>query len=1102
MTKSTRQRVPLSCLVCKKRKVKCDKIKPACGGCVKNGVPHLCEYLTPVWSYESDGKSSSASNPSKSLTVPVSNAHEVEINETIKRQRQEIDDLKRKLALAKQEAATKIPTLGAGGGGGAGISSSGTIGSDNIPSMNNKVINGKTPIVTKINNGNCDANSTSKAMISNMATRNTVGILKKLSPTKRLQVEVKDDMMLSIIKNKYLDYVEINSWVSIIRLDPQLNNLWYKIINLQKIYHLHKVNSLKKLASDTPNTPPSTIPASECPVMQIDLNVLARQSSLPSMVQTTMPSDPYFVRPIPYKGAGTHPDIKDEFDDTSDKGLVVLKQIQKIWQVTLSALREDKLSYSQVQFILTLFFNGESDKHQLSGLLLFYKDRIINLVGKGENDEALLSKLDEETSKSNVHGSLFLILRLKGIYMVMLSLIIEESLYMFRRRLKLKEESSVMKTFKMLFPNEVTLIGLGEKDSEVSLQVQKYLTTTVFLKLQSDEPDIEFFLRIPVLVCCILSMNHSIQMLNKTRSSSSFSLVFSLFIQSIVNTDNLPIWINPEILSMAPSGGKRTQEFQNHMCILWKETIRIANIVTFSLLPLVRVNDQIGDCLVKVLQHINESERNKFHTEFSNKVSKRRSDSNGQISFGSSFLIARIFNRLLSAITVNLTDKESLKQLAIECGVWITEENGTEGIRTIEEQVMLYYSRLFISYITMIQDEEDEQDEQDQSKDDVSTGNKERTSDNNKYVSVITKLSSMLVLIRKLISRLDSETFSSYLLLIIIEIMTRVIPIVSSIVMRISDPKEQNEGKEAKLLQIVTEKFPKVETENNISISSKLIQLTSSTIDQLRITYSFPEERVVLLSKVWNFYVVFLKHIHKISYSSYARIHANVPVFNLRMPGACPVRNIDGKGSVITNSIRAGAADVNLGTADGKCPIDYKSLKMGESMVHGVNGGKCPIDGVSSEKSDARDKNKKRKCPFNHELLSNYKGSKINAKESNIRGGNHYLTPTPPPLSPTPIVGSNILTLPTLVARVAEVPAIPPYKPETVVAPIANVAYDAAFTLPAMTEALKTEGEEFVDLLPGILNDFAELDFDFDSNLAFDFNPVQGDDLSINQLFQ
>ncbi|GMM27519.1 Hap1 protein [Martiniozyma asiatica (nom. inval.)] len=47
-----RNRVPISCIICRRRKVKCDKTKPTCINCVKNGVADKCHYIEPSWAKE------------------------------------------------------------------------------------------------------------------------------------------------------------------------------------------------------------------------------------------------------------------------------------------------------------------------------------------------------------------------------------------------------------------------------------------------------------------------------------------------------------------------------------------------------------------------------------------------------------------------------------------------------------------------------------------------------------------------------------------------------------------------------------------------------------------------------------------------------------------------------------------------------------------------------------------------------------------------------------------------------------------------------------------------------------------------------------------
>ncbi|KAK6462621.1 hypothetical protein DFJ63DRAFT_287151 [Scheffersomyces coipomensis] len=59
-----RHRVPASCSVCRKRKSKCDRIKPVCGTCKKKSIAHLCYY-------EGDSKDPTSSTVSINEIIPL-----------------------------------------------------------------------------------------------------------------------------------------------------------------------------------------------------------------------------------------------------------------------------------------------------------------------------------------------------------------------------------------------------------------------------------------------------------------------------------------------------------------------------------------------------------------------------------------------------------------------------------------------------------------------------------------------------------------------------------------------------------------------------------------------------------------------------------------------------------------------------------------------------------------------------------------------------------------------------------------------------------------------------------------------------------------------
>ncbi|GME70578.1 unnamed protein product [Ambrosiozyma monospora] len=61
--KNKRPRVSSACTICRKRKVKCDKGKPACLVCIKHNVPHLCEYIEPNWANKQPRTTSMSPQP-------------------------------------------------------------------------------------------------------------------------------------------------------------------------------------------------------------------------------------------------------------------------------------------------------------------------------------------------------------------------------------------------------------------------------------------------------------------------------------------------------------------------------------------------------------------------------------------------------------------------------------------------------------------------------------------------------------------------------------------------------------------------------------------------------------------------------------------------------------------------------------------------------------------------------------------------------------------------------------------------------------------------------------------------------------------------------
>ncbi|ODV98635.1 hypothetical protein PACTADRAFT_64824 [Pachysolen tannophilus NRRL Y-2460] len=209
-----RNRVPISCTICRRRKVKCDKGKPTCSNCKKNSVSHLCFYLQPSWAKELEDDE---------LKFPVGPKEKEKEKEKVNRvdsdNNSDTDSINKdeEIILLRQ----KIKDL-----------------EDIIKSNNNNRDNSNKSIKnesesTIVSGSTCSKNQNfeTKDSISNPynAELEQIDLIKNfniLYTTKR--------------SNKHsfpiIYQISVMSWLFIIKNDSYLNDLWIKIFNLRKYY--------------------------------------------------------------------------------------------------------------------------------------------------------------------------------------------------------------------------------------------------------------------------------------------------------------------------------------------------------------------------------------------------------------------------------------------------------------------------------------------------------------------------------------------------------------------------------------------------------------------------------------------------------------------------------------------------------------------------------------------------------------------------------------------------------------------------------------------------------------------------------------------------
>lgn len=204
--KRKRNRIPLSCTICRKRKVKCDKTHPHCNQCAKTGVQHLCHYMEQSWAEEVEKEMS------KDLEL--------------KQLRDRVKSL--------EETLSKVHLSN------TYISPQSNNASDSISITHN---NSTLVLLDDNNNNNKQMNNLSP----NMNRKSSTSIYNKYNDDE-LDLTIQFDMLH--LKNKGTVHLGATHWLAIMKGDPYLKLLWSQIFvmreKLSEWYNQKKLLSQKK----------------------------------------------------------------------------------------------------------------------------------------------------------------------------------------------------------------------------------------------------------------------------------------------------------------------------------------------------------------------------------------------------------------------------------------------------------------------------------------------------------------------------------------------------------------------------------------------------------------------------------------------------------------------------------------------------------------------------------------------------------------------------------------------------------------------------------------------------------------------------------------
>ncbi|KAI5956431.1 hypothetical protein KGF54_000906 [Candida jiufengensis] len=1019
--KRQRNRTPKSCLQCSKRKIYCSKERPACSNCIKYAVGHLCSYTLPPWAETSNQDKDKL--PSKQqcnmnqgqATTPVKIQQTTEYKQLkqendklIQSQRKEIDDLKRQLSVLQQLSPRET--------------------------MNNK------------------------QQVSSSLGCIAITILNKISPLaitySNSRINMSNDYTLNVITNSNISnkstYIDTYSWINLIKLDPQLTTLWYKITNLQKMYHVYKMNILKdkntnhksvsagkyqpQLEDERPkkkakksnfkineidftySLQPSAIikdssitsEEHKCPVIECDFNFMTEDQN-----QTT-PS-PFRQSPLPTTPANKTGEIKIEEDSLKLQSSFASKLTQKVaslWDSLINLPRgEAKLNIQQIHFLLDYYYNSNIESREI---LSFYRFDIQAVFKKTFNDEVELN-----LPQQNSDVDYLVKLKSLGIFHCMLTIIIEETLSEVREIVKQGINKDLCLQFEEIFPNEMTLLGLGVKQNNLLYIVQEMLIN--FESNCRDNFD-------KSLSCCALTvclLNREIDDYKKPGSSISdtkisFTSIFTNFLHILLDSP-LEIWKDPELVELKSQYKKRQKDLKLHFCYLWTNIVRLTNLVMLNFVPFVKHSEYLDGLLRRIYTKIEQVDSLQCHLKYLTKVE----ENDLIIMLHVHYLIGDISCSLHQGI-LNLGSNKltiyNLQQLIKQCQTWIND-SGVQRlieIRKFEILIILDYLSYFMTYIMMLQSEE--------------------LMDRDLISSIIPDIfTKLLHLVQQL--KVNPKRHTQYVYSVVTELLTRSIQFIVGLISRV---REDNKQQEPSLLK---QNCEKVMLNNNMVTPAEYMNHVTNEINGI---VSFlnnvlmNKERLFKLTKLWKFYITLTKDLN------YANIHASLPEFKNNTTAVCPVLSSD---SMSPNaSFRQDSLTSNTpNSSTMSCPVIHNSSSsstttFSQNSPTSFNSltskiSRCPISHITTPMNNDEEVKISNfpalaLQPFNHKMLSNSQQQQPNKKakkcpfdhvsmmkpnlypnqiESSVRGNNpvqdNFKTYSPSPLS------SSYISTPPIVAQ-------------------------------------------------------------------------------------
>lgn len=1018
--KKQRKRVPISCLICKKRKVKCDKGRPACGGCIKNGVAHLCEYMEPHWS-----------KGGASLVPVIESPSDITSQQQmmIANQRREIDDLKNQLQCLKNTSGQIVSSTGVG-----------TVNNDNFKDTANGIGSTKG---SKCNSGHMNSGDgvpdLTRMSINSISSR-SISILNKLRPLSAssrdlFQVYGQSNYRIVQVNNqKY--FVDKYSWMSLVKLDPKLINLWLKMIKFQQYYLAYKkyqnanrnkqgsnqptsgnthnifenennLNSNESIQKPQLKCPishtPSLNEAPKCPISHspkinlelkcpishsssIDLEQdmkskcpVSHSSSIDltlnvelkcPVINTSHLVDSNSIISSETASPTPAPTIKNRVttsillppNSQVDKDINIrisktMKYLQNSWESMITLSQNYRINDKQLHFLMEFYFNDNANiSIDSKNILLFYKSEITGIViKKGENVMFdCTSFMSQEKDESLLQDLL-----VKGSYLCMLSIIVDESLSYLNHLLKIQPNCSTSIQFQSLFPDEI--IEFDRTPTNIFSILNDFL---INFKSSNNSTAIGPFL--PFIVVVIAWIKQQIVQYNKRDYSddykTSFTEVITSYLQLILNENSMiEVWKDPYSVKFKSSSVKSDDDLAVHLCYIWVEFIRLNNLMNFKLIPSLKNSELLDGFIRQLYSKIEEADYSKCHVNFLEELKVRENKYQDLIiHLESQYLISRINTAVNHGVMCLGEPKLTIGifQDLINQSIQQSEKSDSlpQRINQFESSCILKYLTCFMSHVIILQGEHCNDQE---------------------IISIIPdyfiKFAKFIEYLKIEIEKESKTQLSQYILLVITEFLTKSIQILTGIILRISSEESTKPHDVLVNNQIKQSQNIKQAPYKGMTLTDLVRKTMASNVDEslklLRESSFIDQNKIQKLSNRWTDYSTITSKVN------YSEIHQHVPEL---------VGEFYGNGETGKNNSKRAPSHPSKSNFSSdefrRCPISHITTDMDD------NPETPRIQGVLAHQSLEVEKDRKRKCPY-IDSSQEYKRSGFDSKpvESNIR---------------------------------------------------------------------------------------------------------------------